>query len=333
MKKNTTLLLIIAIVALAVIAYFVSGEEEGKPMSDFAIENVEDINKFIISRTDGSSITIENIDGVWMCNNEFKARDANIELLLKTFKNISVQSSVSSDLKKTVVGNMASRHKKVQIFENGKNTKTYFIGSPTSDHYGTYMLLEKNGKKSSEAYVMHLPGFNGFLESRFYTEIKDWKHTGVYTMNPENIKQIKVEHYESPENSYVITQADGRFDFTTIDGVPVGDYNLTLLQNYVRTYEKIFYNQIGDYTENQVDSIKKEDPTYIVSVTDNADNVKQVFFTLKETGETMDSITGKAIAYDVNMIHGYYPEGEEIYLFQYFSLDNMFAKKSYFIQK
>jgi len=134
MKKNTTLLLIIAIVALAVIAYFVSGEEEGKPMSDFAIENVEDINKFIISRTDGSSITIENIDGVWMCNNEFKARDANIELLLKTFKNISVQSSVSSDLKKTVVGNMASRHKKVQIFENGKNTKTYFIGSPTSDH-------------------------------------------------------------------------------------------------------------------------------------------------------------------------------------------------------
>ena len=248
-------------------------------------------------------------------------------------KNISVQSSVSSDLKKTVVGNMASRHKKVQIFENGKNTKTYFIGSPTSDHYGTYMLLEKNGKKSSEAYVMHLPGFNGFLESRFYTEIKDWKHTGVYTMNPENIKQIKVEHYESPEDSYVITQADGRFDFTTIDGVPVGDYNLTLLQNYVRTYEKIFYNQIGDYTETQVDSIKKEDPTYIVSVTDNADNVKQVFFTLKETGETMDSIIGKAIAYDVNMIHGYYPEGEEIYLFQYFSLGNMFAKKSYFIQK
>lgn len=335
MKNNSTKYLILTVIVLAAIAYFVrvQDNEQGgtKPMSDFAIENTDAIDKIIITESNRNKAELELNNGEWMLNNEFKARPVNVELLLKTFRNIKVQTSVSNDMKKTVVANMASRYKKVEIFENGKLSKTYFVGSATKDHYGTYMLLEKNGRKSSEPYVMHIPGFNGFLESRFYTNENDWKYSGVFVYEPLEIKSIKVEHGENIEESFQITQEDKTVSLTNLNGKKIEEFNNSLAENYILIYEKIFFNKIAEYSLEKVDSIKAITPLYKIKVMDFKGGSKQVnFLRKKKDFVEIDEVTGEEIMYDENYLLGYYPESKEIFVFQFFNLGNIFAKKSYF---
>ncbi|MEZ7900888.1 MAG: hypothetical protein ACI8RY_001170 [Urechidicola sp.] len=335
MKNNSTKYLILAVIVLAAISYFVMLQDNkqggSKPMSDFAIENTDAIDKIIITESNRNKAELELKNGEWMLNNEFKARLVNVELLLKTFRNIKVQTSVSNDMKKTVVANMASRYKKVEIFENGKLSKTYFVGSATKDHYGTYMLLEKNGRKSSEPYVMHIPGFNGFLESRFYTNENDWKYSGVFVYEPLAIKSIKVEHGEMPEESFLITQEDKIVSLASINGIKIEKLNNSLVENYVLIYEKIFFNKIADFSSEKVDSIKAITPLYKIEVVDSNGDFKKVnFLRKKKDFVEIDEVTGEEIMYDENYLLGYYPKSKEIFVFQFFNLGNIFAKKSYF---
>jgi acetolactate synthase small subunit len=335
MKNNSTKYLILAVIVLTAIAYFVmvQDNEQGgtKKMSDFAIENTDAINKIIITESNRNKAELELNNGEWMLNNEFKARPENVELLLKTFRTIKVQTSVSNDMKKTVVVNMASRYKKVEIFEDGKLSKTYFVGSATKDHYGTYMLLEKDGIKSSEPYVMHIPGFNGFLESRFYTNENDWKYSGVFVYKPLNIKSIKVEQGETPEESFLITQEDKKVSLSSVNGNKILEFNNSLVENYILIYEKIFFNKVAEFSPEKVDSIKAITPLYKIEVVDVKGNSKKVNFLRKKKDVIeIDEVTGEEILYDENYLLGYYPESNEILVFQFYNLGNIFAKKSYF---
>lgn len=336
MKKNSTIFLFLSIVVLAIIAYFVmiQDKEQGgtKAMSDFAFESTEDINKIIITESNRNKAELELVNGEWMLNNEFKARPVNVDLLLRTFKHIKVQTSVSNDMKKTVVANMASRYKKVEIFENGKLSKTYYVGSATKDHYGTFMLLEKNGRKSSEPYVMHIPGFNGFLESRFYTNENDWKYSGVFNYNPLDIKSIVVNHINNKEESFQITQDQKKVSLKTIDGEIVSEFNNSLVENYILIYEKIFFNKIAEFSPEKVDSVKAIEPLYTIEVTGVDGEVKKVNFCPKKRDVIeIDEVTGEKLLYDENYLLGYYQDAKEIYVFQFFNLGNIFAGKSYFI--
>ena len=42
-------------------------------------------------------------------------------------------------------------------------SKTYYVGGESKDMIGSYMLLEN----SNRAFVVYIPGFNGFLAPRF----------------------------------------------------------------------------------------------------------------------------------------------------------------------
>jgi len=338
MKNKSTGILLLAVVLLGIIALWVmktdSSKGGGKAFSDFEIENVENITKFVITESTGNVANLEKAGEEWRLNGKFKARPENVELLLKTFKHIAVQSAVPSELKKTVVANMAARNKKVEIFENGELTKTYFVGSPTKDHYGTYMLLEKNGRKSSEPYVMHLPGFNGFLESRFFTNENDWKYSGVFVYDPLEIASVKVEFPQKLSDSYRINQSAKIVSLMDIDGNPIEGADKTLVENYLLNYEKIYFNRIADYTEKQVDSILAvSEPVYTLSVTDVSNKKRTVDFYLKMSDNpTVNEVTGEKNIWDTDYIHGRIRGEKELLVFQYFALGNVFAPKSYFIQ-
>lgn len=337
MKKYSTVLLLFAVVVLGAVAFWVmktdSSKGGGKAFSDFEIENTDEITKFVITESTGNVAELSKEGDIWRLNNEFQARPESVDLLLRTFKHIAVQSAVPSELKKTVVANMAARNKKVEIFVNGKLSKTYFVGSPTKDHYGTYMLLEKNGRKSSEPYVMHIPGFNGFLESRFFTNVNDWKYSGVFVYDPLDIAKIEVDFPGKPSDSYVVNQLAKIVSLTDPEGNPIQGVNKSLVENYILNYEKIYFNRIAEFEPAQVDSIGNQQPVYTLAVTDVNNSTKTVDFYLKlSENPTIDEVTGEEFLYDTDYIHGRVRGEDELLVFQYFALGNVFAPRSYFLQ-
>jgi len=324
---------------LGAFAYYLFANDglssDRKPFSDFAIENTEEINKIIITEVNGSHADLELIKGEWRLNKRYKARPENVALLLKTFKGISVQSAVPKNAVMNITRNIAARNRKVEIFTGGKKPiKTYYVGSPTKDHYGTYMILKKGTKMSSVPYIMHLPGFNGFLESRFYSGENDWKYTGVYNYDIRNIANIKVENTENPAGSFQVSNMFSKPVLMDLEGNKIENQNDNLVQSYIQNFEKIHYNRIASFRQAQIDSVKALTPNFIVTVLDKEKGNNQMKFYKKANPvEETDNVTGKIVKWDANYILGCNNDNNEILVFQYFSLGNMFAKKQELIKR
>ena len=58
-----------------------------------------------------------------------------------------------------------------------KKIKTIYIGGETADQLGTYMMI--SGAK--EPYIVHIPGFNGYLSSRFLCKKEAWRSKKIFT--------------------------------------------------------------------------------------------------------------------------------------------------------
>lgn len=338
MKKNSTKLLLVAVLVLGAISLWIMNTDTskggGQVFSDFAIENTEGIDRVIITEINGNKADLEKVEDGWRLNDEFKARQESIDLLMKTFKNVAVQSSVSLEMKRTVVANMAARSKKVEIYENGRLTKTYFVGSPTKDHYGTYMLLEKNGKRSSEPYVMHIPGFNGFLESRFFTDVNDWKFSGVFIYNPLEITTVKVDFRDNPQDSYQINHLAKQMELKDYKGALLDKANKILMENYLLAFEKLYFNRVAEINTAQSDSVMALVPDYTIAVTDNNNRTTAVdFFKKKSDSPSTNPVTGEEQIWDENYMYGSIKGQDELLVFQYYALGNVFAPAAYFLQE
>lgn len=339
MKTKSIILLIFPILLLGAFSYYLftndSNSSGTKPFSDFAIEKTEEITKIIITEVNGNHADLELVNGEWRINEKFKARPENVELLLKTFRRISVQSAVPKEALRNITTNIAARNRKVEIFMGGKKAvKTYYVGSPTKDHYGTYMILKKGGKMSSTPYIMHLPGFNGFLESRFYSDENEWKYSGVFNYDLKDIATVKLENIVNLSESFQISSLFFKPKLLEVTGAEIEGGNDNLIQSYFQNFEKIHYNRIAEFSQERIDSVKALEPHFVVTVFDKKGNENQVKFYKKANDyEEIDIVTGRIVKWDADYILGCNNDNNEILVFQYYALGNMFAKKTELTRK
>ena len=192
-------LLIGVLVVWAAMTYVNS--DEGRLDADqgthFAIADTARVTRIRIADARGNTASLERTSeqplGLWKLNDTHWARKDATDLLLKTFKRISVRQPVTSSAKEGVLKMMASAGKRVDIYLDGSSTphKTWFIGTPTQSHTGTHMLLELPGMgRAEEPYVTHLEGFTGFLSTRFFTEENEWRYTGIFESSTTEIASI-----------------------------------------------------------------------------------------------------------------------------------------------
>ena len=152
------------LISFFVIFLFYNNNQKLKSEAEknFAIENIDEINKIFLSDRKGTNLTLYKNDKVWKINNKYNVRNDAINTLLTTIKDIKVQRPVSNTSYNNVIRQLASTGVKVEIYY-GKKIKTYTVGGSTSNHLGTYMLMDE----AKNPYIIHIPGFNGFLSPRY----------------------------------------------------------------------------------------------------------------------------------------------------------------------
>lgn len=198
-KSTLTGLALVALVTLTVLT--VMQRDEGRLDADkgthFAVADTSRVTRIRIAGADGNVAVLERRNGhplgLWSLNGRFDARKDATDLLLKTFKRISVRQPVRATAKEGVLKMMASAGKRVDIHLDGQKTpsKTWFIGTPTQSHTGTHMLLELPDEgRANDPYITHMEGFTGFLSTRFFTDETEWRYTGVFASSASEIKSI-----------------------------------------------------------------------------------------------------------------------------------------------
>lgn len=196
MKSRNTLLLVVLLVLIGAAAYFFSNKGSDKSTlnneeSAFAVADTASVNKIFIAYKNGESHTLERKPGnTWMLDNKYEAQKNQVNILLETLKRMEVKRPADKASRNTAIREFATLGRKVEIYQNGKLTKTFFVGQPTDNDLGTYFIMQD----SENPYVMHIPGFNGFLNTRFDITELYWRSVPVFRSTPETLQELSIEY-------------------------------------------------------------------------------------------------------------------------------------------
>ncbi|CAG5084851.1 hypothetical protein [Parvicella tangerina] len=343
MKKILPLIiLVIALIVGGIYAYSLYQSEREvaeEPLSDFSIKDTAKVDKVVITEKDIGSITLlRKKNGWFIASTGEKAQPYNINLILETAYQIQVKQSISEDAKENVIQQLAIRHKKVEYFFEGEDEpkKIWYVGGPTNDHMGTYMLLEvrdpETGKmmRSPEPFIMHKPGVYGTLDTRYFTSINEWKFPGVFIYKPGEIAQIEVENHKVPEDSYKVeVTSAGKVKLLNWDESPVAKFDSSAVKHFVSHYTEIYYeSDVKHLTPAQQDSVLSLTPIFTLTVTD-----KKGEKTEARIWDNFNETESGGLAMDIGRALCSVNGSNQLVKVQYYSWDVLMKPKSYFLPK
>ncbi len=211
-----------------------SGNLFGKNEAAFTVKDIDDITKIYLARTNGETILLQKTDTGWLLNNQYQALNSTVYSLLQTLRDQQASYPVPKNMHNTVIQIMSGNSVKVEVYgtENKKLT-SFFVGSEGPNYKGTFMLTEG----AEKPYVVEVPGFKGFLTSRYSTDIADWRDRSVFRLQPDEIRSVSVSYDEEPLNSFTIVQQGNNVKVETSEDI--GGSN-PLNENRVRSFLKFF---------------------------------------------------------------------------------------------
>ena len=297
-------------------------------LKDFSIKDTANIYSFTIATSNQDSITItrNNEKRVWMIKEpHYRATKSSVDLIMETFYRIKIKQDVSKNAEKNVIKRLAVNHKRVDIF-NQKNEliKTWYIGSPTPDHLGTFMLLKKDGKKGSRPYIMHKPGVYGSLDIRFFTDWTSWRSPQIFHYpNSYDIQSVKVSYNDFDNESFSIKRKNKDIILSNQNDSTIENFDTIQLKHYLTHYNNICYNKIMFVNQHDKDSLFALEPFIEIELHNTSNEKTKVdFWRIKDENST----TGWDKEYGLIRVNG----NNELLRAQYFNWDILFKPLSFF---
>ncbi|MES2726038.1 MAG: DUF4340 domain-containing protein [Bacteroidota bacterium] len=318
------LISILVLVAVGIVYYVVNKKPWGinyKDIADFAIEDTSSIDKIFIVDREGNNVTLtKKENGYWLVNNNKRADNSKMELLLFTMKTMKVLRPVSENEHNTAIGNLATEGIKAEFYSKNNTVKTLYIGSSTPEQNGTYMLIEG----SSKAYATHIPGFFGFLTTRFISDSLVWRDRTVFNYTPEQIKKIEINYGNG--NGFIIDNTQNNApQVLNLNNTPKAISDIQFVKYYVGSFKQLNFD---GYDENQnahvMDSLHNNAQAFCtITVTDinNQPNSLTLYAKPidKHTKQLYDTVTNKAFTSDQERYWAFMNSDKSLMLVQQFN--------------
>ncbi len=204
MKKNIVLLLLLLILA-AIAYYFVnSGQNEKRVYEDrnFAIENIQDIQRIVLADHKANKTTMEKKAGQWIVNDKYGVNERRFETFMNTLRDIEIKYIPSRAESETALKQLMSYTNQIKIYNKSDELmKSYFIGGTNANGNGTYMMMDGADK----VFVMHLAHMQGAVDLRYHADSEYWVSKEVFPLIQEkDIKQIAFDFLEQKSESMSI---------------------------------------------------------------------------------------------------------------------------------
>ena len=206
---------ILTIFLIGIILYSQSNENHltNEDARDFAIKNINKIDKIFLASKDGVSITLTKKEDHWLVNNRFIAREDRIKTLLNTAQKIHTKNRISRKKIKRVIKNLSATHIKAEFYSKGKLKKCYFVGGETQEGNGTYMLLIDPGtqQNAKKPFVTSIRGFQGYLTPRYEPLIDNWRDLKIFFFPKNAIQSVEINYPDNPENNFKLKLVNSEY--------------------------------------------------------------------------------------------------------------------------
>lgn len=331
MSKQLKIILLLLGLALGI--YFAFIRKPWKSFSgdgtDFSIMDTGAVTKLFLADARGNKVLLAKQPNLkWLVDNQVEADERKVNLLLQTLFEMKMRNPISKNEYNTVIKEFASDGIKVECYQGDELIKTIIVGQATNDQLGTYMMIQG----SETPYVVHIPGFIGYLTPRFPTTPIKWKNKLVFDVEASQIKSVQVAYPGSPNESFFIEQASA-ITVKNHHGQLVPCDN-KFVSYYLASFTKLYAESYDDtYTTVQHDSISKTPIFCTVKITDTNGKVHE----LKLHKKSIDARTkmryteaGEELSEDTEKYFGFMDGSTSMMHIQYYSFGRILRKLSEF---
>jgi len=338
MNKRLIYLLSSSFIVLLLIYYGIrvvraSGSSVETELIDFAIAETHAIDRIVITDNYGRvmDLRLPKDAHQWVDSEGNCVSQPNVASILDACSKIEFKGYLTDNSVNTHYNIMVSKHIQVDYYLHGKWHKTWYIGSPSSDHLGQIMLLKSKEKgQSDRPVIMSIKGMHGMIEPRFFADPLQWKCTQIFAIPSDSIKKVEVVYPLEPARSFSVEQKDNSKCEVRQQNILIPNANPQLALLYLNKFKKIHY-ETANYVldEQQVDSLKKTVPFCILTIQlkDRTTQHLRLFRIYSETANLNEF--GDAVNYDVDRLWAELPNGD-IVKCQYFVFDPLLLGHLYF---
>ena len=358
MKKNNKLTIIIAAVLVVIAGVLIWNNRYLSTVrgadADFMVWDTATVTKFYLAdRNEHESLLERQPDGTWTLNGNYKAHSTQVQIFLTTLYKIRIKMPVSVASHDNIVKQLAVNSTKVEVYQtvprinlfnriklfyHEERTKVFYVGDATKDSSGTFMLKEVADK----AYIVYIPGFRGFITTRFTALPDDWRDHGIFHSNLVDIQSVMLEFNREPEQSFKVENT-GRHQYAMTrlaDNSPVSFDTLKVI-NLLSSFGDLRFETLLNniLPQERFDSIVQSPYLHRVTLTTKDGKVTQMttfekFVTntsILEIEGLVDDKGNPLDPIDHNRLYGLVNDGEDLTLIQYYVFDKVLNPADYYM--
>ncbi len=319
--KKYALPLVLVILAAAV-TWLILNPPNGGGVSDeeseyrFGLADTASIDSFSIADKNPRKALLKRGKRGWTVD-ERPARADAVEVMLETLARMEMRNFLAPSAQNEAIKRMAVYGKEVAVWSKGKKVAHFFVGTDTPDQAATYMM----NAKASQVFAVHIPGFNGFLSTRFITDPVLWRDRLMFEPFEGSLRKLRMEYPREPEKSFELMRKDSKWTIEGYTGTP-DEAQIEALIAALRTlrFEGAIVEQDPIFARK--DSLLASPPVWLLEIEDESGRKQSVRgYAIKPPEDTYDS-QGNPLLADPDRMHGILSDGQMV-LLQYFGLQRV----------
>ena len=347
MKKNKfPILLTIILIAIAAVLiwnnrYLTTLRGDS---ADFMVWDTASITKvYLADRNDNETLLERHADG-WSLNTDYKAHPKKIDQLLYTLYRVRVRMPVSRASHDHIITQMASRSTKVEVYQvvprinlfnkiklfyHEKRTKVFYVGDATQDSSGTFMLREG----ADQAYIVYIPGFRGYISTRFTANPDDWRDHTVFHEAMTDIQSVTLEFGGHPELGFRVENVGKhQFKLTRLADQQELPFDTLKVINFLSSFSDLRFEALlnSTMTQHRMDSIKNSPYLHKITLVDKeGDSTEMKTFTKRV--QLRLGIPEEEHEFDPDRLYGLVNDGRDLVLIQHYIFDKVLKDVNYYM--
>ena len=355
-RKKNLLILLIAVVLIGIIALLVAlkGSKKATFEQDFHVADTETITKIFLADKQNNQVLLERVadadstaDTTWTVDGIYPVNKGMMRLLLETLHDMRIRQQVNKNAVPQAIKRLSTNAIKcevyqtryfinwfggrIRLFPHEKQTVTYFVGQETQDMMACYMYRE--GDKVP--YIIHIPGFRGYLTPRFDTDPMSWRSHNIVHWDVTKLQRVNLDIPATPEESYTVLRDGNGFIFQQ-NGQTVNNFDTARVAQMLSCFHNLNFDEFASRVPNSnMDTSFKAGPRAILSIT-NTEGTTRVLKTFLKYNNPADSLAMPEESlyemFDLNRLYATIDDKDTV-LIQYFVFDNILQPASFFLGK
>lgn len=353
-RKRNLLILLIVVVLIGLIALVVAmrGSKDATFDQDFHVEDIENITKIFLADKENNHVLLQrvadadtNSDTTWTVDETYPASKGMIKLLLETLHDMRIRQQVNKNAVPQAIKLLSANSTKCEVYQtrylidwfNGrlrlfpreKLTVTYFVGQETQDMMACYMYRE--GDKVP--YIIHIPGFRGYLTPRFVADPMSWRSHTIVHWDITHLQSVELDIPATPEESYKVSRQGDGFVFQKA-GTIIDNFDTARVAQMLSCFHNLNFDEYASRVPNSnMDSSFNAGPRAILHITNTEGTTREVTTYIKYNNPTDSLVMRNDELYemfDLNRLYAIIDKKDTV-LIQYFVFDNILQPASFYL--